>query len=536
MVEIVEAVGICGRKHSIGIIRRNHPLLLLAAESHSDMRRWIRHLRRAAQITTASPDKDNNAADEESIVRTMEAILDATVITDHLVRIIGFNEAAERMFGFAREEILGKSVNCLMPEMYSKFHDKYVQRYIATDDKRFIGVPRSILALRKDGTSFPVVLSLGEARCATGQKRYVAVFRVEGNGNGGDGSGSGSKSDNGVAKSEAKTQLEATVDKPYAHSATVDSNNNLDNLDNMAKGHGVDTVSTDSSHVLKRSESSYTSTDSSFMSVADNLSTSSFGSLPLRTDQMKKEDEGHENAINLDLSRSTMPPMPILLHQDATLPTLDALKDFVLTSQAQLIERMTNSFENLKQQVSEEYQVMTRQFERMFRMTSLIEEESSRMQREIEERDSEIARLRAEIDNLRRTSDRYNLLQVLNNESTYSFFLDFCKQRDCSEAVYFWREATDFKRKHTGQLVPTDSARREALAIYEKYLDQSSPFEVNISHEIRLFVKDMLDNPAPGMFDTVCDELLSSLNYDVFSQWILTNMGKACLGRLALSA
>ncbi len=72
------------------------------------------------------------------------------------------NAAAERMFGYAPDELLGKNVSVLMPQPHMSRHDGYISRYIATGEARIIGVGREMTAMRKDGTMFPVELAVSE--------------------------------------------------------------------------------------------------------------------------------------------------------------------------------------------------------------------------------------------------------------------------------------------------------------------------------------------------------------------------------------
>ena len=94
------------------------------------------------------------------------AILD-TVISgilaidkDRIVR--EFNPGAERIFGYAADEVIGQNVKALMPEPYHGQHDGYVQRYLDTGEKRIIGIGREVVGKRKDGTTFPLELAVNE--------------------------------------------------------------------------------------------------------------------------------------------------------------------------------------------------------------------------------------------------------------------------------------------------------------------------------------------------------------------------------------
>ena len=85
-----------------------------------------------------------------------------------------YNQACERLFLYAPKEVLGQNVKMLMPEPYRREHDGYINRYKTTGERRIIGVGREVLGLRKDGTTFPMYLSVGEGR-VSGQRIFVGI-------------------------------------------------------------------------------------------------------------------------------------------------------------------------------------------------------------------------------------------------------------------------------------------------------------------------------------------------------------------------
>ncbi len=108
-----------------------------------------------------------------------QAVLDtatAGIVTIDATGLIEtFNGAAERMFGWTAAEVLGRNAKILMPEPFSSEHDGYIRRYRETREKRIIGIGREVEALRKDGSTFPIDLSVGEG-WVEGAQFFVAVL------------------------------------------------------------------------------------------------------------------------------------------------------------------------------------------------------------------------------------------------------------------------------------------------------------------------------------------------------------------------
>ena len=107
----------------------------------------------------------------EDVVRSRESHLrsilstvpDAMVVIDAAGAILSFSAAGQTMFGYTEDEVIGHNVKMLMPSPHRERHDQYLSRYLETGEKRIIGKGRVVFAERKDGTTFPVELSVGEA-------------------------------------------------------------------------------------------------------------------------------------------------------------------------------------------------------------------------------------------------------------------------------------------------------------------------------------------------------------------------------------
>ncbi|SFG17795.1 PAS/PAC sensor signal transduction histidine kinase [Novosphingobium sp. CF614] len=93
----------------------------------------------------------------------LDSVPDAMIVIDDAGRIISFSSAAERMFGYIEAELIGENVSTLMPSPDRERHDMYLNRYLVTSERRIIGIGRVTTARRRDGSTFPIELSVGEA-------------------------------------------------------------------------------------------------------------------------------------------------------------------------------------------------------------------------------------------------------------------------------------------------------------------------------------------------------------------------------------
>lgn len=119
---------------------------------------------------------ESSAGAEARMQALLEAMVDGVVSIDARGRILTINPAAERMFGHRKEELLGRNVSHLMPSPYQERHDAYIADYLTTGVKKIIGIGREVVGLRKDGTTFPMDLSVAEARIG-GERIFVGVLR-----------------------------------------------------------------------------------------------------------------------------------------------------------------------------------------------------------------------------------------------------------------------------------------------------------------------------------------------------------------------
>lgn len=99
----------------------------------------------------------------------LATVPDAMVVIDDRGLIMSFSAAAERMFGYAQAEVVGENVSLLMPSPDRERHDGYIERYRQTGEKRILGIGRIMTARRRDGSTFPIELSVGEAETPEGR-------------------------------------------------------------------------------------------------------------------------------------------------------------------------------------------------------------------------------------------------------------------------------------------------------------------------------------------------------------------------------
>jgi two-component system sensor kinase FixL len=103
------------------------------------------------------------AGREEHLRSILATVPDAMVLIDEIGTIISFSAAAEKMFGYAEAEVIGENVSMLMPSPDRERHDGYLKTYRETGFRRIIGIGRVTTAIHRDGNTFPIELSVGEA-------------------------------------------------------------------------------------------------------------------------------------------------------------------------------------------------------------------------------------------------------------------------------------------------------------------------------------------------------------------------------------
>jgi PAS domain S-box-containing protein len=117
----------------------------------------------------------DTATDSAILHAIMDAAVDAMVVSDQKGQILRTNPAAARLFQFDVTEMLGQSVNMLMPEALAVLHDGFMSHHINTGEKRIIDIGRDVEGQRKDGSVFPLHLSVGHSQ-VEGKRIFIGIL------------------------------------------------------------------------------------------------------------------------------------------------------------------------------------------------------------------------------------------------------------------------------------------------------------------------------------------------------------------------
>ena len=111
----------------------------------------------------------------ERLRSIIDSAVDGIIVIDRSGIVEAFNHGAERLFGYPQAEVIGRNVSLLMPSPYHEEHDGYLARYLDTGAPRVIGIGRAVTGRRRDGTTFPLHLSVGEM-AIDGERKFTGIL------------------------------------------------------------------------------------------------------------------------------------------------------------------------------------------------------------------------------------------------------------------------------------------------------------------------------------------------------------------------
>ncbi|TDI94072.1 MAG: PAS domain-containing sensor histidine kinase [Caldithrix sp.] len=125
-------------------------------------------------ITERSKAEEALRESEARIRAILETAVDGIVTLNERGIIESVNAAVEKLFGYTENEVIGENISILMPSPYREEHDTYLANYLKTGEKKIIGIGREVVAQRKDGTTFPIRLSVSEF-FLSGKKMFTGI-------------------------------------------------------------------------------------------------------------------------------------------------------------------------------------------------------------------------------------------------------------------------------------------------------------------------------------------------------------------------
>ncbi|MFO0437581.1 MAG: sensor histidine kinase [Phenylobacterium sp.] len=111
---------------------------------------------------------------QDHLQSILDTVPEAMIVIDEAGTIRSFSAAAERLFGWTAAEAIGCNVTLLMPDPYRAEHARYLGRYLDTGERKIIGIGRVAVGVRRDGSTFPIELAVGEMQ--SGRRRFFTGF------------------------------------------------------------------------------------------------------------------------------------------------------------------------------------------------------------------------------------------------------------------------------------------------------------------------------------------------------------------------
>lgn len=153
-----------GRFHSVVYSRARDGGTIVTWTDVTEERRYLRALAEQRRFIQTL------AEQEEYLRQTLKIVSDGVIGIDNRGIIYSCNSAAQKIFGYEPEEIIGRNIGMLMPEPDSAAHDGYIRRYLDTGKAAIIGTGREVFGLRKNGEIFPMALAIAETQASRSVK------------------------------------------------------------------------------------------------------------------------------------------------------------------------------------------------------------------------------------------------------------------------------------------------------------------------------------------------------------------------------
>ena len=134
---------------------------------------WFGERLRESWLHAVESDRDS-AARAARLTSILDTVPDAMIVIDERGIMQSFSTAAQRLFGYEAAEVIGRNIKMMMPSPYRESHDGYLARYLNTGEQHIIGIGRVVVGERKDGSTFPMELAVGEMK--SGNQRYFTGF------------------------------------------------------------------------------------------------------------------------------------------------------------------------------------------------------------------------------------------------------------------------------------------------------------------------------------------------------------------------